>query len=591
MRAIPILLGACALLGTAATRATDFKQVFKERAADAAPQAATTAAPAPAAAAVKPAGAQAAYKKAGAKPAAAVMAGQNAASPAAAAAAPAPQQPVDEIARGEELYRRGQISGAARIFEARALAEPTPAEQSSTLFRLGVQWQGEMSKAAAHQRAEVRDAAISAYQQTLRINPDSGAALNNLAQMLKADATRAAEADSLLARAIALGDSRKGVYLMNRAANRRDAGDLAAATLYAQQAAADDKGNLGAHDLVMDLLEKRQDARALLAYIHDLAARGLVVRALDSAARGMKSLPEARKQLLTAVASTISSESYTADPWEFDQTDAGRAIASYRADPVIGGGVNELFAVLHAPRPAESLRWWREGHNGFSQPPAGSPAEAMQNLMRRCGEIYQLAGDQRAEGYYRMGVWLGGRRNIDPRALLGLAEILYERGRLDDLNQLLTENEPGLMQAKGETIAAADFYHTYQLRLALGMMYGYVERWRNTRAPIYAASIWMLEHAEESADIYNDEARLPPPERIKLPPSAVKMLSTGYAKTNDIRRSVEVRLRYADRYLANGQKRFAQQVLDPDWRKSLPDTLDAALKQRVAEVSARASAS
>src|SRR5690348_11594656 len=66
-----------------------------------------------------------------------------------------------DIARGEALYQRGEILQAAQIFENRARAEGTPAQQSKTLFRLGVQWQGEALKAPAHQRADVRNAAIS----------------------------------------------------------------------------------------------------------------------------------------------------------------------------------------------------------------------------------------------------------------------------------------------------------------------------------------------------------------------------------------------------------------------------------------------
>src|SRR4030095_639482 len=193
----------------------------------------------------------------------------------------------------------------------------------------------------------------------------------------------------------------------------------------------------------------------------------------------------------------------------------------------------------------------------------------MQNRTRRCGEIYHQMGDERAEGYYRMGVDLNGRMNADARALLGLAEILYQQKRIDDVNKVLAANGPGMMDAKALMISKADYLHTYELRIALGMMYGYVGRWKASAPPTYAASIWMLEHAKESAEIYNGQPGRKPEDRVKLPPNAVKMLSTGYAKNNELNRSVEERLRAAEDYLKNDQKHYARLVLDSEWQRTL----------------------
>ncbi|HUQ11946.1 MAG TPA: hypothetical protein VM146_16645 [Steroidobacteraceae bacterium] len=605
MRAnITRLSGAALLMAAAITSAgADFQAVFKSQVAAEKPPAAETAPPAQAAPAAQPVPAQAAPAEATARnrnAARAMRTRPDQRAPAVVAAdraiVRAPVTPADaqtklsaaeQVARGEELYRRGEILQAAKVFEDRARAEPTPAEQSSTMVRLGVQWQREVGKAPVHQRVAVRNAAISAYRQTLQINPSSGVAMNNLAQMLKTESASSGEADALLARAISLNDSRKGVYLMNRAVLKREANELQDATHFAKQAAADDKGNVEAHQLVLNLLEQRQDAGALLDYIRDLESQGLVVRALDSAAEGMVKLPAARAELLTSVANTISSPSYTANPWEFEKTGAGVAIGNFQSDPAIGKGVSELFGVLRTPMAVTSLTWWRKGFDDFAGPSANSPAAAMQGLTFRCGEIYQAAGDKRAEGYYEMSVALSGRLATDPRALLKLAELLYEQKRIDDLNKILKDNEQGLMEAKGRTIAAADHLHTYQLRVALGMMYGYTQRWVNEQQS-YAASIWMLENARESARQYNYEARLPRDQQVRLPPNAVKMLSKGYASTNRVDRSVETRIEFANLYLENGQKRFAQQVLDAQWQKTLPDSVSAGVRQSLAEVTARA---
>ncbi len=592
MRTIPSSATAVILLlGMQSTSSgADWDQVFKTAGAQQMEPQAQAAAP-PAQPATQPAGAARA-----ATPNRAMRAGDiraEARSPQVAGAAAAVRQPATgpaakpDIARGQELYRQGQIAQAAQIFEAQALAAATPTEQSRTLFRVGVQWQGDLAKATPTQRLQIQEAAISAYRKTLEIKPDSGPALNNLAQLLKADPTKAADADALLVRAIALNDSRKGVYLVNRATLKRDSGDLKQATELALQAATGDRNNIQAHDLTMSLLVKREGSADLLAYIRSLASRGLVVRALDSAVAGMGEVPAARKALLVSMAASLASEAYTADPGEFEKTDAGVALSRYTRDDSIGAGVEELLRVLRSPQPADSLRWWRDGYFEHSDPRPDSPAEAMKNLTRRCAEIRHANGEAGAEQYYLSSVIIGGKESSDPRALLGLSEILYEQKRMAELDKLLEEYIPGLMEAKGRTLAASDHYHTYQLRLALGMMYGYRKQWENKMGPRYAASIWMLENATASANRYNDEARLTPTEEVKLPPNAVKMLSTGYANTDRVPRSVAVRLDFADRYLRGGQVEFARLVLDPEWQRSLPPTLDPALKQRLSTLVAR----
>ena len=574
----------------ATSSAADWDQVFKAtRTQQVEPQVQAAPPPQPVA---QPAGA------ARATPNPAMRAGQVRAEsrPQQAAAAAAPVRPratgatteMRDIARGQELYRQGQIAQAAQIFEAQALAAGTPAEQSSTLFRVGVQWQGDLAKVAAHQRLQIQDAAISAYRKTLEIKPDSGPALNNLAQLLKSNPANTADADALLVRAIALNDSRKGVYLLNRATLKRDSGDLKGATELALQAATDDRNNIPAHDLTLGLLTKREDSGELLKYIRSLASRGLVVRALDSAVAGMNGMPGARKALLVSMANSLASEAYTADPREFEKTDAGLAISRYSRDESIGAGVEELLRVLRSPEPVTYLKWWNDGYIEHSDPRDNSPAEGMKNLTRRCAEIYHANGEKGAEQYYLASVILGGKESSDPRALLGLSEMLYEQKRMAELDKLLEDYIPGIMEAKGRSLAASDYYHTYQLRLALGMMYGYRKHWVSTAPPYYAASIWMLEHATESANRYNDDARLPVSEQVKLPPNAVKMLSLGYANTDRLARSIAVRLDFAEQYLGGGQREYAQLVLDPAWQRTLPPDFDAALKQRLADLTTRA---
>ncbi len=511
---------------------------------------------------------------------------RSADSVAAAAAAPPPAAAAGgaqaaDVARGEELVRNGDIANAAKIFEARAVAEGTPQEQSSTLFRIGMKWQTDGSQLPADKRIEARHAAVSAYERTLQLNPQSGAALNNLAQLYRAEPSREKDADVLLQRAIALNDSRKTVYLLNRAALKRDTKELDTAADLAQQVANADKWNPAARSMLEDIALRRDDAGALLKHIAWLDSQGLVVSALDTATAGIARFPQDGARLLTSVARTLSGAGYTPDPAAFANTDAGRTLAKLTDDPSLGAGVRELFEVLREPQPFGALDWWHDGFDPEQSPAPGSRAEAMQNLARRCGDFYRDAEDKRSEPYYQLAVAMMGKRNPDPRAIMGLAGILNERHEIDALTELLRTYTPGLLETKGRTIAAADFLHTYQLRLALGMMYGYVERWKSPGEPFYAGSIWMLEQARESAYFYNQEKKLPAPEQLRLPPDAVKMLSLGRLHDNDLPGSVRTRLDAASDYARIGQLNAARRVLDEDWQRSLPADLDAGLRRQL----------
>ena len=119
------------------------------------------------------------------------------------------------------------------------------------------------------------------------------------------------------------------------------------------------------------------------------------------------------------------------------------------------------------------------------------------------------------------------------------------------------------------------------LRLALGMMYAYTGRWNNPKV-FYASAVWMLEHAEQSASEYNVDR--PPAEQIWLPPDAVKLLSSHFSASGELLYSVDVRLRAAQQYVAGMQTERVAEVLDNDWRASLPVDLEHARVARIAEL-------
>jgi tetratricopeptide (TPR) repeat protein len=486
------------------------------------------------------------------------------------------QDPGAAILRARELLRAGDTAQATTVLEgARTQAATAGAknEEASALFYLGMAQQARIENAALPEsdRRDARNEAIAAYEQSLQAAPASGPALNNLAQLYRADPNRRDEADTLLAKAIDLDDSRKGVYLLNRATLKRDAGDIPGALGLAEQAASEDRASLRAHSTVVEIALASPNAAPLLTYVRELNASGLVARALDTTASALQSRAADRTRLLLSIGESLGSPAYADRPSRFAETDAGKTVQSFRDDPTIGAGVRELFSVLE--QPAQSLVWWQRGRG---EP--NSPATTMQNLLRRCAEIYRSAGAATdlglAEGYYRLAI----DQYVDARSLIGLGEILLNGGRLDELTQLVQRYEQPLLIEKGAALVRHDDREVYELRVALGMIYGYTKRWVNRQTP-FAAAIWMLENAQESAASFNREHSAA--EQIRLPPEAVKMLSTGYAQTGNLAASVTVRLDAADRYLAANEPRRAQDVLDAAWRGSLPATLDATVVRRL----------
>jgi tetratricopeptide (TPR) repeat protein len=495
-----------------------------------------------------------------------------------------------EIARAQQLMRAGDVAQATTVLEtARAQAVETgkKSEEASALFYMGVAQQARVQQEQLPQgeRQAARTAAISAYQQSLQANPSSGPALNNLAQLYRADPATRTEADELFAKAIELDDSHKVVYLLNRSALKRDTGDPRAALALAEQAAAADPADLDAHRMVVEVASAGSSAAALLDYLEKLNAAGLVERALETAASALSKFPADRGRLLLSMGESLGNDAYTAWPPRFASSHPGEILQSFRHDPQIGAGVRELFAVLEKPVAEPAFTWWTRGYHAHYIEP-GSPAPVMQNLLRRCAEIYRSrpapANVAAAENYYRASISLSGP-DTDARAFIGLAEMLYNANEIDQLGEILKRYEQGLYEMKGDAIAHHRDQQVFELRLALGMMYGYTKRWTSTQ-PRYANSIWMLENAQASADTYNRGK--PPQERIGLPPVAVKMLSRGYEQTGNPNKSIEVRLDAADRYLALNQKERAEDVLDERWRGSLPSDIDVKLAQRLDRIMA-----
>jgi tetratricopeptide (TPR) repeat protein len=490
------------------------------------------------------------------------------------------------ISQARQLLRAGDIAQATTMLEAvrvQAVESGAKSEQASALFYIGVAQQArvQQQQLPESERQSARAAAISAYQQSLQANPSSGPALNNLAQLYRAEPATRAQADELFAKAIELNDSRKVVYLLNRAALKRETGDLSEALALAEQAAAEDPADLDAHRMVVEVASARENAASLFDYLDKLNAAGLVERALETATSAMSTFPAERARLLLSVGESLGNDAYTAWPPRFVGSEPGAALQSFRDDPTIGTGVRELFGVLEKPVAEPGFKWWTRGYDPHFVEP-GSPAPVMQNLLRRCAEIYRSkpepANLATAENYYRASIGLSSP-GTDARAFIGLAEMLYNANQIDQLGAILERYERPLYLLKSDAIAQHKDEQVFELRLALGMMYGYSNRWTSPPPMRYAGSIWMLENAQLSADAYNNGK--PAQEQIGLPPTAVKMLSRGYEQTGDVNRSVNVRLDAAGRYLALNQRERAEDVLDEKWRDTLPSDIDADLAQRL----------
>lgn len=441
------------------------------------------------------------------------------------------------------------------------------------------QW-SEDEKVDAGTRKSARERAIRWYEDFLKTRPDSGGALNNLAQLYAQDPDQRPKAIALLDRAVQLKDDRVGVYAANRARILAESGQDKQALDWALGAVKNDRNDEAAQTLALDLLRKEGDTRRLADYMRELERTGLVQRAVDVGLTEIESRSAGREPLLVAIAEALAHPGYGGLPDRFVKSEVGGRLRKQVEGADIGPGVRELLALHEKPGPVDAYGWWRKDFIDYDELRPGTRSAALLALARALGDRCRAAGEKGypcAEAYYRFAIDFTGT-SADPSAFLALAEVLANTGRGDELAKVSQKYERALFRGKETAYNRRNLPKIYQFHLALGMMYGYLGKWEDKEfAP--GGSIWQLNRAKETADRYNADA--PEAQRIVFPPQAVTVLSDGYLKTGAVDNSVQIRVEAAEKYIKRGDKERAQEVLDPEWRKSLPATVKQPMRQRV----------
>jgi hypothetical protein len=449
------------------------------------------------------------------------------------------------------------------------------------------QWAGD-PKAAAADREAARRQAIRKYEDYLKSNPESGGAMNNLAQLYGADDAQRDRAIELLDRASAMPakDGRAGIYAVNRARLLATSGRQAEALDAALKVQRSDRDNEAAKELTLELL-RAGDAARFAEYQRELNRAGQVKGSLEIGLDEIDRRASSREPVLVALVETLGNPSLTEMPEHFLESEFAKRLGKHAGAADIGPGVSELLRLHEKPGTARDYPWWRRDHYEYEELQQGSRAAALLQLAHALGDRCRLAGKDRyscAESYYRFAIEFTGK-TADPSAFLSLAEILANSGRGDELATIGRQYERALFRGKGDAYSKHNLPKIFEFHLALGVMYGYLGKWTDPQfAP--GGATWQLDRARKTAADFNRTA--PADQQLHLPPQAVTTLSEGYQRAGDADNSVQVRVEAAENYMKKGDKQRAQQVLDPAWRQSVPQTVAPPTRQRLEAAAAAA---
>lgn len=444
-------------------------------------------------------------------------------------------------------------------------------------------------KVAAADRESARLRGIAAYETYLQSNPDSGGALNNLAQLYaQGDADQRKKALGLYERAAAVKDPRATTYELNRIKLLGDMGATDQALRETRKvSAARVADSDAALELELSLLRRLGPADGIANYVRRLNGLGRVNSAIDTSLAEFDRRTSSREPILVALAETFANPVLTDLPERFIKTEAAQRLSKHANDGDIGAGVSQLLMLFDQKITPNGMTWWRQDFNPYDEQRTGSRSAAALTLARALGDRCRLAGRDHypcAETYYRFAIDFTNA-TADPQAFLALAQILASTGRQEELAGVAKRYEAALFNGKETAYGRESKPRIFQFHMALGTMYAYIGKWEDPQRP-WAGAVFQLQHARDVAKEYN--AGSSANGHLDFPEQAAELLSTGYERTGKIDESARVRVEAAEEYLAVGDKASAATLLDKDWRASLPAKTDVGLVRRASELGARA---
>ncbi len=461
--------------------------------------------------------------------------------------------------------------------------ESRNAEMESVLnFKLGLAFQQQSS--TLKDRRDLNNKAIAHYERFLVLKPNSGGAMNNLAQ-LHTKNNQLEQAKNLYKRAIGLEDKYKGLYALNLAELLASQGDASSAVPYYKLILAEhpdhpkaQKGLTEAYiqsdvsQLVTHLWDQLKEGRQADATLTALQA---LVRLSGSQQTDNRSIALQKTELLTCIVlgmgkSHVSPAFFQTgnrqlSPQKKKWRKFAQELQALSDDETIGDGVKELVSVFQNDGLENPFLWWAERGNSRRDPAEGWwPRDAFRLLLRSQGDWYKRRGNEpEAIKFYTKSVQLTQSVDNEPDldALVNISEIYAKRGAFDKIGELLDLYSPDLFKGKGQAYRESKLRKIYAFHRTLGIMYGFTENWGNQDQ--VGSAFFQLEAAFRTRELINRSVQNQSlPEFIPVEPRLVNLLARGYMAEDNYKAAARLQIRYAGQLIQENDPVRAGEILE-----------------------------
>lgn len=468
----------------------------------------------------------------------------------------------EEIANeGKSNLEIKEFEKAYQIFQETADSVTDNKWRSYFTFFMGLTRQKQAEEATdTIKKQEYYELAVSQYQKVLELQPNSGSAKNNLAQIYSQIGEKK-QVEKLYREAIKLGDSREPFYAMNFADFLSAKGNKEEAIKYYERALNKQPENSIVHEKLIDIY-CLTDSSKLFPYLWKIQNDGFTVRAQNGALKALKKVKWSREdkaELLTIIAVSLSRQYY--NPETFLKSDVYSTLEKFATDRSIGEGVVQLFKLHRISNPKNSeFDWWRgKMRPDYESYGGASPEEGFMMLIRSIGDWYRYNSKyNESENFYLFSAKFS--YELDPESILKLADLYLETGSIESLEGLVKDYVPHLFDIKMIAYKINDAKKIYNLHRALGVIYANVKQWGNDFTP--TSAIFQLKHAINTARTINRNATNEK-NKVIIDPRLVNLLADGYNHTGNMLEAFSVRLEAADEYISINKKIYAKQVLEP----------------------------
>jgi len=443
------------------------------------------------------------------------------------------------------------------------------------LFLRGAAWQ-ELARSTgdAGERSKAQAQAQQAYEEALKLNPQSAALFTNLALLATAQGD-AASARQWYQKAADGPDARGGLYALNYARFLDTQGEIGPAIDYATKALRVAPGSSAARSTLASLYMRAPSDERLVPFLTNALLRGDTLFAMSTALDALqpaaaRAAPQRKPLLLVAVAALARDPATLASgPDEATL----RKIKVLGEDADIGPAARQLQQVLGSlPDGHVGLTEWRSSSPSLPAKTPLTPRSEMRSLLLGLAKA-QARDVTRAERWIAVAVEMG-ERGPDPDAFLQLVELYVNSGHQERLKPLMDRYQWELFTEKGDAYGRGDWPLIFRMHLALGMTYAQMGQWKSTATP-YQNAIFQLEHARTAAERANNGAAPP----LALPPAAARKLAEGYIAIGEPKKAALIKLDTAEQLQKAGRRVESVDVLKTI-RADEAQAFDPGAKQR-----------